>query len=179
MATCSADAPLKGTRYLLRAYARLLEKYPKLELLLVSKPLPGGKTEKLVKHLGIEDKVQFVSGISTEQMVRYYAEATLAVVPSVYEGFGLPAGEAMACAVPVVSTDGGALSEVVGVAGVIVPAKNVDALFEAIDNLLQDPARREQLGEAGRARIDACFCWQVCAREMTDYYREVLAHANR
>jgi MMP alpha-(1->4)-mannosyltransferase len=179
MATCSADAPLKGTRYLLRAYARLLEKYPQLELLLVSKPLPGGKTEKLVKHLGIEDKVKFVSGISTEQMVRYYAEATLAVVPSVYEGFGLPAGEAMACAVPVVSTDGGALSEVVGDAGVIVPAKNVDALFEAIDKLLQDPARRQQLGEAGRARIDASFCWQVCAREMTDYYREVLAHANR
>ncbi|KZX58182.1 glycosyl transferase [Halioglobus sp. HI00S01] len=178
MATCSADAPLKGTRYLIRSYARLLEKYPGLELLLVSKPLPGGKTEKLVKKLGLENKIQFVSGISTEQMVRYYAQASVAVVPSVYEGFGLPAGEAMACGVPVVSTDGGALPEVVGDAGVIVPAKNVDAMVTAIDELLQDPARRAQLGEAGKARIEEKFCWQVCAREMTAYYREVLAHAD-
>ncbi len=178
MATCSADAPLKGTRYLLHSYARLLQKYPNLELLLVSKPLPGGKTEKLVKRLGIGDKVQFVSGISTEQMVKYYAEAAIAVVPSVYEGFGLPAGEAMACGVPVVSTDGGALPEVVGDCGVIIPVKNVDAMVEAIDQLLQDPDRRVQLGEAGRARIEEKFCWQVCAREMTEYYREILENAD-
>jgi glycosyltransferase involved in cell wall biosynthesis len=179
MATASADAPLKGLRYLLRAYAKLLLKYPQLELLLVSKPQPGGKTERLVRRLGIEDRVQFVSGISTEQMVRYYAEAAIAVVPSVYEGFGLPAGEAMACGVPVVSTDGGALPEVVGDAGVVVPAKSDDALVTAIDALLADPARREELGRRCRERILEQFCWQVCARQMTDYYRQVLTHADR
>lgn len=179
MATCSADAPLKGLRYLLRAYARLLKQYPELELLLVSKPQPGGKTEKLVRRLGIADKVQFVSGITTQQMVRYYAEASIAVVPSVYEGFGLPAGEAMACGVPVVSTDGGALPEVVGDAGVIVPVKNVDALVAAIDTLLRSPQSREELGARGQQRIDESFCWHVCARQMTEYYREVLANADR
>jgi glycosyltransferase involved in cell wall biosynthesis len=178
MATASADAPLKGLRYLLRAYASLLDKYPDLELLLVSKPQPGGKTERLVKYLGIEDRVKFVSGISTEQMVRYYAEATIAVVPSVYEGFGLPAGEAMACGVPVVSTDGGALPEVVGDAGVIVPAKSVEALASAIAELLEDPAQRAELGAKGRARILEQFCWQVCAGQMTDYYQQVLTNAN-
>jgi len=179
MATCSADAPLKGLRYLLRAYARLLKQYPELELLLVSKPQPGGKTEKLVRRLGIADKVQFVSGITTQQMVRYYAEAAIAVVPSVYEGFGLPAGEAMACGVPVVSTDGGALPEVVGDAGVIVPVKNVDALVAAIDSLLRSPQARAELGARGQQRIDESFCWHVCARQMTEYYREVLANADR
>ena len=179
MATCSADAPLKGLRYLLRAYARLLKEYPELELLLVSKPQPGGKTEKLVRRLGIADKVQFVSGITTQQMVRYYAEASIAVVPSVYEGFGLPAGEAMACGVPVVSTDGGALPEVVGDAGVIVPVKNVDALVAAIDTLLRSPSTRAELGARGQQRIDESFCWHVCARQMTEYYREVLANADR
>ncbi|HDY83621.1 MAG TPA: glycosyltransferase family 1 protein [Halieaceae bacterium] len=178
MATCSADAPLKGLRYLLRAYARLLRQYPELELLLVSKPQPGGKTERLVRRLGIADKVQFVNGISTEQMVRYYAQAAIAVVPSVYEGFGLPAGEAMACGVPVVSTDGGALPEVVGDAGVIVPAKNVDALVAAIDTLLQNPRYRAELGARGQHRIDKSFCWHVCARQMTEYYRQVLANAD-
>jgi glycosyltransferase involved in cell wall biosynthesis len=179
MATCSADAPLKGLRYLLRAYARLLQSYPELELLLVSKPQPGGKTEKLVRRLGIADKVQFVSGITTRQMVQYYAEATIAVVPSVYEGFGLPAGEAMACGVPVVSTDGGALPEVVGDAGMIVPVKNVDALVEAIASLLEDPLARADLGARGQRRIEESFCWHVCARQMTDYYQQVLTHADR
>ncbi|MCB1697175.1 MAG: glycosyltransferase family 4 protein [Pseudomonadales bacterium] len=177
MATCSADAPLKGLRYLLRAYARLLPQYPGLELLVVSKPRPGGKTEKLVRHLGIADRVRFVNGITTEQMVRYYAEAAIAVVPSVYEGFGLPAGEAMACGVPVVSSDGGALPEVVGDAGVIVPARNVDALVAAIDGLLRDPERRAELGAMGRQRILDEFCWDVCAGQMVDYYRQVL-HAD-
>jgi glycosyltransferase involved in cell wall biosynthesis len=179
MATCSADAPLKGLRYLLRAYARLLQDYPDLELLLVSKPQPGGKTEKLVRRLGIADKVQFVNGITTQQMVQYYAEAAIAVVPSVYEGFGLPAGEAMACGVPVVSTDGGALPEVVGDAGVIVPVKNVNALVEAIAALLKDPLARADLGSRGQQRIEESFCWHVCARQMTDYYQQVLTHADR
>jgi len=179
MATCSADQPLKGLRYLLHAYARLLERYPQLELLLVSKPNPGGKTERLVQRLGLADKVRFVNGISTEQMVQYYAEAAIAVVPSVYEGFGLPAGEAMACGVPVVSTDGGALPEVVGDAGIIVPAKNVDALAKGIETLLRDPQLRDTLGARGKQRIEENFCWRVCARQTTAHYRQVLAHEHR
>ena len=119
-----------------------------------------------------------MNGISTQQMVHYYAEAAIAVVPSVYEGFGLPAGEAMACGVPVVSTDGGALPEVVGDAGVIVPTKNVDALVEAIDSLLQDPQARAELGVRAKKRIEDNFCWQVCARQMTQYYEQVLNNAN-
>tara|TARA_R110002110_G_scaffold205066_7_gene417122 strand:+ start:259962 stop:261188 length:1227 start_codon:yes stop_codon:yes gene_type:complete len=178
MATCSADAPLKGLRYLLRAYASLLEAHPELELLVVSKPQPGGKTEQLIQRLGLEERVQFVSNISTQQMVQYYAEAAIAVVPSVYEGFGLPAGEAMACGVPVISTDGGALPEVVGDAGVIVPTRDVGALSEAIDGLLRDPQRRAEMAEQGRQRIEEHFCWDVCAREMTAYYRQVLASAD-
>jgi glycosyltransferase involved in cell wall biosynthesis len=174
MATCSADQPLKGLRFLLHAYARLLDRHPDLELLLVSKPNPGGKTEKLVERLGIADRVRFVNGITTGQMVHYYAEAAIAVVPSVYEGFGLPAGEAMACGVPVVSSDGGALPEVVGDAGVIVPAKDVDALVAAIDALLRDPDRRAELGARARKRIEDNFCWQVCAQQMTAYYQQVL-----
>ncbi|MEH6635821.1 MAG: glycosyltransferase family 4 protein [Halioglobus sp.] len=179
MATCSADAPLKGLRYLLRAYAQLLQQHPDLELLVVSKPKPGGKTEKLVRKLGIADKVKFVNGITTDEMVRYYAEATIAVVPSLYEGFGLPAGEAMACGVPVISSDGGALPEVVGDAGIIVPAKSVEALVKSIDSLLRNPQQRDELGKRGQQRIEEQFCWHVCAGQMTDYYRQVLANADR
>ncbi|MFT4767078.1 MAG: glycosyltransferase involved in cell wall biosynthesis [Glaciecola sp.] len=178
MATASADAPLKGLRYLLKAYASLLDRYPDLELLVVGRPQPGGKTEQLLDRLQIRERVQFVAGISTGEMVRHYAEATLAVIPSIYEGFGLPAGEAMACGVPVVSTDGGALPEIVADAGVIVPTADADALATAIANLLEDSAERDRLAHAGRQRIVDNFSWTVCGEQMVSYYRGVIADAN-
>ena len=180
MATASADQPLKGLRFLLEAYAFLLEEYPELELLVVGKPKEGGDTEKLIKKLGIQDKVQFVTGITTEKMVDYYAEASIAVIPSVYEGFGLPAGEAMACEVPVVSTRGGALPEVVGDAGVLVSIEDSAAIATAVKDLLENPEKRDQLGKAGRNRIVEKFCWNVAANTLTGYYHQVISnHANR
>ena len=111
-------------------------------------------------------------------MVHHYAQSTIAVVPSVYEGFGLPAGEAMACGVPVVSTDGGALPEVVGDAGVLVPVKDSNALAHALADLLNDTERRNELAEQGRQRIVEKFSWDVCALEMTRYYYDVIDHAD-
>lgn len=178
MATASADAPLKGLRYLLKAYASLLEEFPDLELLVVGRPQPGGKTEQLLDRLQIRERVKFVTGISTGEMVRHYAEATLAVIPSIYEGFGLPAGEAMACGVPVVSTDGGALPEIVADAGVIVPSANADALAAAIAALLHNDAERERLAQRGRQRILDTFSWTACGDQMVRYYRGVIADAN-
>ena len=178
MATASADAPLKGLRYLLEAYAALLPRYPDLELLVIGRPRPGGATERLLRELGLQARVRFLSGISTGELVRHYAEATLAVVPSLYEGFGLPAGEAMACGVPLVATDGGALPEIVGNAGVTVPAADAAALAAAIAGLLDSPARREALGTAGRERITGTFSWTACAAQMLAYYRQVIAAAD-
>ena len=178
MAIASADAPLKGLRFLLRSYASLLQRHPGLELLVVGQPRPGGDTERLLHELRLQERVQFVSRISTDEMVRHYAQATIAVVPSIYEGFGLPAGEAMACGVPVVSSDGGALPEVVGDAGLLVPAGDVAAMTKAISRLLDDPALQRELGERGRRRIEERFCWRVTARKMGEYYAGVLARAD-
>ena len=178
MATASADAPLKGVRYLLEAVAELAKQYPRLELLMVGKLQAGGATERLIRRLKLTERITFVSGISTEQLVAHYAEAQVVVVPSVYEGFGLPAGEAMACGVPVVSTDGGALPEVVGDAGVIVPAKNSQAIATAVADLLDNVDKREAMSLAGRQRIENLFCWKRTAKQMTDYYSQVLEKKN-
>jgi len=175
IATASADAPLKGLRYLLQAVAQLLPKYPELQLLVIGKPRPGGPTDLLLDELNIRSQVLFASGITTERLVEYYAESTIAVVPSLYEGFGLPAGEAMACGLPVVSTTGGALPEVIGDAGVLVPTGDAQALAQAIAALLDNPAERERLSIAARARIEALFCWNVNARKLVEYYRQVLS----
>lgn len=180
MATASADQPLKGLSFLLHAYAELLEEFPDLALLIVGKPTPDGVTDKLLHQLNIQHRVQFVSGISTEQLVDYYAEATIAVVPSVYEGFGLPAGEAMSCEVPLISTVGGALPEVVGDAGILVPIENAQAIAAAIKDLLNDADKRAFLGKAGRIRIVEKFSWNEAAKVLTQFYHQVITeYANR
>jgi glycosyltransferase involved in cell wall biosynthesis len=178
MTTASADQPLKGLRYLLEAMSVLKPRYPELSLLVVGKLKPGGTTENLIKRLGLEESITFVSGIETHEIVEYYAEASIAVVPSLYEGFGLPAGEAMACCVPVIATDGGALPEVVGDAGIQVPAGDSQALVAAISELLEDKTKRQRFGQLGRQRILDKFCWNVAARQMTSYYHQVLNYAN-
>ena len=178
MTTASADQPLKGLRYLLEAMAQLKPTFPDLELLVVGKLKQGGSTERRLRRLKLVDSVIFVSGITTETMVDYFAQASIVVSPSLYEGFGLPAGEAMACGCPVISSDGGALPEVVGDAGLVVPAGNSQALSQALETLLNDPQLRQQLGQKGRERILEKFCWKVAAREFTHYYNEILAQSS-
>jgi glycosyltransferase involved in cell wall biosynthesis len=174
--TASADQPLKGTQHLIPAFANLVEQFPRLRLVFIGRPKPGGATEKLIARFGIAERIRFVHGISADEIRHLYASSAVAVVPSEYEGFGLPAGEAMACAVPLVSTDGGALPEVVGDAGVVVPAANSKALEDAIRQLLQtNPSQREHLGQVGRQHIIEQFSWADTAQRMTDLYRTILA----
>ncbi|WP_105104373.1 glycosyltransferase family 4 protein [Microbulbifer pacificus] len=175
MTTASADQPLKGLRFLLQAMALLRGRFPRLQLLVVGKLKQGGGTEQLLRELKLENGVRFVSGISSREMVEHYASSAMVVCPSLYEGFGLPAGEAMACGVPLISSDGGALPEVVGDAGIVVPAGDSGALARAIEQLLSDPALRAELGMAGRRRIEEQFSWRVAAEKLVAYYRGIIA----
>ena len=175
MATASADAPLKGLAYLIRAVKQLIPQYPGIELVVVGKLKPDGDTSKLIKALGVSDHIKFRSNLEPEEIVQLYAEASVAVIPSIYEGFGLPAGEAMACGVPVVTTNGGALPEVVGDAGLTVPVRDDAALAGAISRLLESGELRETLGRQGRMRILEKFSWQVAATQMVELYRQVMA----
>jgi len=173
--TASADQPLKGLRYLLDAMANLREGFPELQLLVVGKLREDGDTAKQLKKLKLEQQVRFVSGISTEELVQHYNASSIAVSPSLYEGFGLPAGEAMACGTAVISSDGGALPEIVGDVGVVVPAGNAEALSKAIAELLQDPERRQEMGLRCRERIEEKFSWKVAAEQFGQYYQQMLA----
>ncbi len=173
--TASADQPLKGTQHLIPAIARLVVEFPDLKVVFIGRPKPGGKTERLIDAAGLWPHIEVHTGISNAALVELYAESSVCVVPSEYEGFGLPAGEAMACGVPVVSTDGGALPEVVGDAGVIVPAKSADALAHGLAELLRNETRRKALAEAGRTRVCEQFSWERAAERMTAHYRTVMA----
>lgn len=175
--TLSADAPLKGFRYLLDALDILRRTHPQAELTVIGRPGTETDTEARVKRLGLEHAVHFTGYIEASDIARYYAESSVAVVPSLYEGFGFPAGEAMACEVPVVSTRAGALPEVVGEdgrSGVLVPPRNGAALAQAIASLLDDPGRRLAMGEAGRKRVLEHFTWKRAAERTADVYYEAI-----
>jgi glycosyltransferase involved in cell wall biosynthesis len=118
--------------------------------------------------------VEFTGRIDDREFTRQYARASLAVVPSVYEGFGLPVGEAMACAVPVISTTGGALPEVVGDAGLLVPPADPAALAKAIIDLLDHPHFARELGRSGFQRVHAHYTWRRAAELTVETYREAI-----
>jgi len=172
--TNSADMPLKGLVHLLAAAAAARAGRPHLRLVVIGSPNKNGAVERTVAELGIGPWVRFTGRIGDADLVRHYARASLAVVPSVYEGFGLPAGEAMACAVPVVSTTGGALPEVVGAAGVLVPPADPQALARAIGGLLDRPERAAALGRRGFERVHRHFSWRRAAQLTVDAYREAI-----
>ncbi|MGW8320195.1 MAG: glycosyltransferase family 4 protein [Thermodesulfobacteriota bacterium] len=174
--TTSSDVPIKGLRYLLEAVASIA-KHRDIRVTVIGRPRKDKGVEDLVRDLALGRFVEFTGRIEDEEFAQYYARATLAVVPSLYEGFGFPAGEAMACKTPVVSTTGGALPEVVGDAGVLVPPADSQALAGAIVSLLDDPGRRHQLGEAGYRRVHEHFTWKRAAERMVEVYREAM-HAN-
>jgi glycosyltransferase involved in cell wall biosynthesis len=171
--TNSADTPLKGLNYLFRAVAELAKKQ-EIEATVIGTPKENGTIVKLIRELDIGRFIHFTGRIDDGEFVRQYARATVAVVPSVYEGFGLPVGEAMACAVPVISTTGGALPEVVGDAGLLVPPADHEALARAIGEILCNPERANKLGQAGYQRVHEQFTWSKAAEKTVDAYCEVI-----
>ena len=174
--TASADVALKGLSYLLEAMAKLRTERD-VTLTIIGKPRPGHSMD-LIESLGLLPYIEFVSGVSDERIVELYAEAELAVVPSLYEGFSLPAIEAMCAGTPLVATDGGALPEVTGLDGETVfgcKAGDVDSLAAAIRRGLDDPDARARIGAAGRQRVLDRWTWKRCAEMTVDQYREVLA----
>ena len=171
--TNSADTPLKGLYYLLQAIHSISKKR-EIRLTVIGTPKEGGGIEKLVKKLDIGHLIDFTERVSNEEFREHYAKASIAVVPSVYEGFGLPVGEAMASGIPVISTTGGALPEVAGDAALMVPPENPEALAKAICELLDDPEKAKKLGEAGFKRVHAQFTWKNAAEQTVTAYREAI-----
>jgi glycosyltransferase involved in cell wall biosynthesis len=144
----------------------------------VGRPREGSIIPATIERLGLEGAVEFVGGVDHDRIVELYAEAELAVVPSLYEGFSLPAAEAMATGTPLVATTGGAIPEVAGPDGetcLAVPPGDAGALAAALGRLLGDPELRVRLGAAGRQRVLARFTWRQAAIGTAEHYREAIA----
>ncbi len=177
MTTASSDVPLKGLVPLLEALAKLRTERAEAHLVVVGALRDTSPVHAVIERLGIADAVTFATRVSDDRLVELYAEAQVAVVPSLYEGFSLPAVEAMSCGVPLVATTGGALPEVVGTGGdtgLLVPPGDPGALTQAIASVLANPDLAARLGAAGRQRVLGRFTWAACAEATAEHYRWVI-----
>lgn len=174
--TTSSDVPMKGLVPLLEALAKLrTERH--VELMVVGRPTEKGRVARTIERLGLAPAVRFVSGISDDELSIAYGQAQVAVVPSLYEGFSLPAIEAMACGVPLVATTGGALPEVVGRSGhtgLLVEPDDPEALAAGLRQVLDSPELAGRLGQGGRERVLGRYTWEATARGTAEQYRVVL-----
>lgn len=170
----NSDDRNKGARYLLQAVALLKERGRQVRLTVVDRDT-AYTVPTLARDLGIDNWVHITGRVSREELVRRYNETQVFVSPSLYEGFGLPAAEALACGAPVIATTAGAFPEVIedGISGLLVPAGDPRALADAIERLLDDARLRQQLGQEGRRRIVDHFSWRETAMRTLALYQEV------
>jgi glycosyltransferase involved in cell wall biosynthesis len=176
VAVASADSPLKGVGTLLQSFGKIMAER-EAQLIVVGKPAPGGPTERLASDLALGDRVRFVHGISDSELAELTASAEIAVVPSLYEGFSLPAVEHMASGTPLVASDTGALPEVTGDAAVLVEPGDAEALAVVLRNLLDSPEERARLGAAAWQRVQERFTWSAVARATVQRYLHAIDDA--
>ncbi len=183
MTTASSDVPLKGLTYLIDALAKVRVERPDAHLVVIGHPRLRSAIPRQIERLGLEGAVEFVSGVTDERIVELYNEAEAAVVPSLYEGFSLPAIEAMCSGTPLIATMGGALPEVAGTSGdtaLLCKPADPDSLAINILRMLGDSELRAKMGEAGRNRVLDRFTWERCAQGTVEhYYLELEAHQKR
>ena len=157
--TASADVPLKGLDFSLHAIARLKSEYPDINLTVIGSPRAEGHTERLIKKLKLEEQVSFKTNLTKEEITHEYAKSSVAVVSSLYEGFGFPVGEAMACATPLVATNVASIPEITGSFAQLIPAEDSEAIYQGIKNIFQSPQKYKIQAELGRQHIIENFNW--------------------
>lgn len=172
--TASADIPLKGLRHLILALPRVIRQFPLTSLTVIGKSPEKSNLNKLIDDLDLEDKITFRSGISEKEIVKTYHDSDIAVIPSLYEGFGFGAGEAMACGVPLISTDSGGLKQVIGDAALKIKPGSVNQIEEGILKLFTEEKIRQELAEKGRERMEEFFDWKVAASAYIEVFKKII-----
>ena len=172
--TASADIPLKGLRHLILALPRVIRQFPLTSLTVIGKSPEKSNLNNLIDDLNLEDKITFRSGISEKEIVKTYHDSDIAVIPSLYEGFGFGAGEAMACGVPLISTDSGGLKQVIGDAALKIKPGSVNEIEEGILKLFTQEKIRQELAKKGRERMEEFFDWKIAASAYIEVFKKII-----
>ena len=172
--TASADVPLKGLKFLIEAMTEIIEEIPEAHLMVLGRAKEKGDIAKLISRLNLEEKISFRSGLSQSEVVSLYSSSHICVIPSLYEGFGFGAGEAMACGLPLISTQSGGLKEVIGQEAVIIEAASSEAIIKAIKDLFSNKEKQLALSRAGRKRMEKEFNWMKAAEAYEKIYSKTI-----
>ena len=166
--TASADVPLKGLDYSLKALKMLKDDYPELHLVVIGSPKKGGHTERLIRELELEQDVIFKSNITKEEIRDLYSTSSVAIVSSLYEGFGYPVIEAMSCEVPLIATNVSSIPELTSEFATLIEPKNEEMIYKSVKNILSDYDEFKQIAINGRAHVIKKFNWAKITNEYED-----------
>ena len=172
--TASADVPLKGLKFLIEAMTEIIEEIPEAHLMVLGRAKKEGDIAKQISRLNLEERISFRSGLSQSEVVSLYASSHICVIPSLYEGFGFGAGEAMACGLPLISTQSGGLKEVIGQDAVIIEARSSKAIVKAVKDLFSNKEKQLALSRAGRKRMENEFNWMKAAEAYEEIYSKTI-----
>lgn len=172
--TASADVPLKGLDYSLYALASLKEEFSDIELSVIGMPRVGGHTERLIKELDLTQRINFKTNLNKEEIAEEYAESSIAIVSSLYEGFGYPVGEAMSCSIPLIATNVASIPEITEDFATLIPTKNHEALSSAISEIFSKPDMYNIKAKKGRIHIKEKFNELLIAKQYEKLMIEVI-----
>ena len=172
--TASADIPLKGLDFSLKAMAHLKEEYSDIKLVVIGRPRQDGHTERLIKALKIEANVSFKSNLTKKEIAYEYAHSSVAIVSSLYEGFGFPVGEAMACEIPLIATNVASIPEITSIFAQLIPSECSEAILKSVKNVFIDPEKYQLLAETGRQHIIKTFNWSKIGKSYEELIRKTI-----
>lgn len=173
---CRQLIPRKGVRFAIEAMPLILNKFPETKLLIAGDGIERPKLEDIINKLRLQNNVFLLGWIPNKDLPKFYNACSISVIPSLEEGFGIPAVESMACETPVVASDAGGLPEIVinEYTGLIVPKGDVETLANAIIRLFESPELTERLGKNGREFVLKNFSWDKTAKEFITRYEGML-----
>jgi glycosyltransferase involved in cell wall biosynthesis len=172
--TASADIPLKGLKYLIASLPSIIKEFPLTHLKVIGTSPQDSTMRALISDLDLNDKVSFNSELTESEVVDIYSSADIAVIPSLYEGFGFGAGEAMACGVPLISTTSGGLKDVIGDAAIKIESESSDSISKAVIDLFSDDQKKLHYSKIGRERIEKEFSWNLAARKYLKVFKKAI-----
>ena len=172
--TASADVPLKGLDYTLKALNLLKTNYPKIHLIVIGTIKENGHTRRLIDKLGLEPNITFKSNILKADITELYSTSSIAIVSSLYEGFGYPVIEAMSCEVPLIATNTSSIPELTGKYASLIEPRNHEAIIESTIKILSDYDKYKEIAIKGRQHVINKFNWAKITKEYENIIYETI-----
>ena len=176
--TASADVPLKGLDYSLKAIKKLKDEFPEIHLIVIGKIKKNGHTQRLIEKIKIEERVFFKSNLTKAEITDLYSRSSVAIVSSLYEGFGYPVIEAMSCEVPLIATNVSSIPELTKEFAILVDPKNEQMISNSVQKVLLNYDKYKEVAVKGRRHVIENFNWAKITKEYENIIQKQIKRFN-